>query len=484
MLELTPRIYSQNMTWKIAPNNIIDTVKSQPILNTPDKNLNTLKSLTYKQAAFPHLNNNIYDLSYSAKNKLHPRIPDDPKYFYIDIAYSNLTNDYRNNYIAVGRTEIYRCTIDDEITLDQPVKGELTVEVQLQGSSYYRQSKYELYRSHDQALKRFTNALDPEISLWDSNKGIYYFTHLPYIENTLHYIYNQSSNLMCTPFISTQGIYTGRVIDSEADDRQESDYLSAWVSTKSDSLFDQEATTDSWQQVIYDKGVQQTPSDDDKKLFYPYVYNDIDTSKYPNTPAKLYEDIQPLVQVTLTDTDNPLKKQIHIDFIYYMGGTYRAGYTILDLPSLIQATDILDFITSVTVNIKGYKYSTDTEDKDYSLDSAGNLTTENLKNTYAYNINSNELITSETTINKVIWDKAISQLLLDKYKNGKYIVKAQVPAQWALANNVHINTQMYVKTLNGEYISRKGVNCIFEVKIIKKHFESSQFYYELQLMEV
>jgi hypothetical protein len=479
MLELTPRIYGKNMTWKIAPNNIITVVNSQPMLNTISDATENVKSLQYTEVISPFTNSKIplYEngISFGLAMAAYPEL------LHIDIAYSDRINAQQQNHIAAGRTEVYRCTIDDEITLDSPIYDTPIIEVQLNGNSYYRQSAKQTTdydNGTSSTLKRFATIQDPTAYLW---ADAYEKEKLVHQENQMYFMQDQSSNnLSCIPFISTSGINTSRVTQTNVSSRQESDYLSAWIADKYPG---ESATTDSWQQIIYEKGVNVSIDTNNKNLYYPYNYEDIDIDTYPNTPLKLYADVQKLVQVTLTDTDNPLKKLLHIDFPIYVGGSYRACLIALGPRWVVQATDIIDYVTSVTVNILARKFSTDTEDKSYTLDAENNLTTEITSNKHSYSITNNELITTYTKIDSTNWNEAISQLLLDKYKEGKYIVKAQVPAQWALANNVHINTQMYIKTLNGEYISRKEVNCIFEVKIIKKHFESSQFYYELQLME-
>lgn len=92
---------------------------------------------------------------------------------------------------------------------------------------------------------------------------------------------------------------------------------------------------------------------------------------------------------------------------------------------------------------------------------------------------------SFTVNGRLLWYQGISSNLLTKYENGKYIVTADAKASWCFNNNVHVGTQMYVHLLNGKIITDKeGSPVLFEVKNIEKKFTSTEFIYQLKLMEV
>ena len=73
----------------------------------------------------------------------------------------------------------------------------------------------------------------------------------------------------------------------------------------------------------------------------------------------------------------------------------------------------------------------------------------------------------------------MSEHILTTYKNGKYIIdNINVPAQWAIDNDIHINSGIYVETLNNKKIQK-----LFLVKNIEKSFSAGEFIYKLKLLE-
>ena len=130
--------------------------------------------------------------------------------------------------------------------------------------------------------------------------------------------------------------------------------------------------------------------------------------------------------------------------------------------------------------------NTETVNVSYSLgDTAGTLTTDVL-NEHPINFTKNELITSQTYVGSsdVLWTQYMAKHLLTKFENGKYIVECEVPATWALRNDIHINSQLNIQLQDGTYITRGTDTCVFEVKTIEKRFRNTDFIFSLRLMEV
>lgn len=103
---------------------------------------------------------------------------------------------------------------------------------------------------------------------------------------------------------------------------------------------------------------------------------------------------------------------------------------------------------------------------------------------YQISLKSNELTTNATTIDGVKWSEGISNILINKYKDGKLWIKTKVKSDFVLNNDLHINSQLYIKDQDNEYINRKGNICTFEIKNIEKIYNSNEFYYNLILLEV
>lgn len=161
----------------------------------------------------------------------------------------------------------------------------------------------------------------------------------------------------------------------------------------------------------------------------------------------------------------------------------RTAYCDLDHATFSDVANYayVDSITKVIITLNGQPYNTDAVNVSYSM-SGSSLTTD-VSNVHPYKIDKYESITLASTFGGVDWTRAISSSLLTKYKNGKYVVSFDVPAVWALTNDVHINTEMQVKLQDGTILSRNGIPCTFEVKTIEKRFNSGEFTYSLKVLE-
>lgn len=129
--------------------------------------------------------------------------------------------------------------------------------------------------------------------------------------------------------------------------------------------------------------------------------------------------------------------------------------------------------------VRTIKYTATSRAKVYEFSASEGIT--------SFYINTASLYTEVSIVTNSwqLWYKGIAITLLTKYENGKYIVTADAKASWCFNNNVHVGTQMYIHLLNGKIISNKEGNpVLFEVKNIEKKFMSSEFIYQLKLMEV
>ena len=145
-----------------------------------------------------------------------------------------------------------------------------------------------------------------------------------------------------------------------------------------------------------------------------------------------------------------------------------------------------DVISSIKITTYATAVDTTVQDLSYSLDSAGKLTTDT-KNVYPLDFAANELITRDATFGTgVLWSEAMPLYLLTKFQKGKYAIRCDVKAAFAIDNNIHVNSEVIMYDIKGEPI--KGASgqgtATFQVKNIEKIFKDSEFIYRLQLLEV
>lgn len=158
--------------------------------------------------------------------------------------------------------------------------------------------------------------------------------------------------------------------------------------------------------------------------------------------------------------------------------------------SVIHTTEIArdsygwkDVASKVTITLQAGTFDESIEQLSYSLDSSGNLT-EDVINDYPISIEQNDLVTMDALWGSEKWVERMPKYLLTEYKKGKYVLECTVKAEWALINNIGINTEIQVKLQNGQLISKNGLTVTFAVKTIEKSFKNSEFVYNLRMLEV
>lgn len=142
-----------------------------------------------------------------------------------------------------------------------------------------------------------------------------------------------------------------------------------------------------------------------------------------------------------------------------------------------------DVASKVTITLQAGTFDESIEQLSYSLDSSGNLT-QDVINDYPISIEQNDLVTMDALWGSDKWVERMPKYLLTEYKKGKYVLECTVKADWALINNIGINTEIRVKLQNGQFISKNGLTITFAVKTIEKSFKNSEFVYNLRMLEV
>lgn len=119
---------------------------------------------------------------------------------------------------------------------------------------------------------------------------------------------------------------------------------------------------------------------------------------------------------------------------------------------LTGALAFYDMISSITCSTVGYKYADSYQEYSYSLNEDGDAVTTEAKNTSALKIPQNNFIKSDTRIAGTLWENYWPKKILDAYKRGRYVVSCIVPADWALDNNIQVNSKLNIVLPNNQYI--------------------------------
>ena len=199
------------------------------------------------------------------------------------------------------------------------------------------------------------------------------------------------------------------------------------------------------------------------------------------------------IQYTLTKL-SPIKYSVFwVLPVRYAYCAASQSYTLI--PDSIYDIDnyaFMDLVNKITLKLTGRLHSTTATTLSYSLSSRPGVALDSPgKNTAPFKISGSEALTLQTywSSPSQLWTQELAKKLLLKYERGKYTFTCEVSIGWALQNNVRIGTQLYVKTVGGDYVQRarptgEKYNVLFEVLTIEKRFDGRDFIYVLGMREV
>lgn len=81
------------------------------------------------------------------------------------------------------------------------------------------------------------------------------------------------------------------------------------------------------------------------------------------------------------------------------------------------------------------------------------------------------------------WAYVVSDEILERYIDGRYMVECDVPARWCMDKQLRINDDVVVLNQKSNLILRDKFACIFRVKNITKKFVDNAYVYSLKLLE-
>lgn len=454
---LSPRIYNKNFKWGVLPRNKIDTVTLQPMINTP---ISDAEGVSQEIT------------SVDVKGTTHT-LP-----VGLDISPTNLL--FSNNYESGQPTTICEnfvgCVVATGsvlFALEEPLPEIPTAKLRAEGTTYYvdrgslthADVADNILPISGVAAWIYSNASGNEEwtdkSTDSTNRGMYEDpTLVDYTAKSVP-LYGWARKLYpAGPYINK---YERNLPPAQ-------DILTNWVDqTKSNHW----ALRENWTAYGTAGAVE---------MWAPTVYaqGDINSTKIVLQNSTVPIDAQ---VVKIDDYNYRVDYSMPVRYEYMASSQYYESFLGIRTYKDLDNYCFLDRITKITIELQTKQLNKGTQDISYALDSSGNLTAE-VPNEHPLGFERNELITLATMWGDKLWKEEMPRYLLDKFKNGKYIVECDVPATWALRNNVHINSEMTIQLQDTSMIKRNNADCVFLVKNISKRSQGDSFVFTLSLMEV
>lgn len=465
-LKLGPRIYGQNFKWGVLPSNKIDTVTMQPVLNTP---MDEKSSLTQE----------VTSVNVGGESKSLPIDLSTAMNFYLA---SNNYESGATTTLCINQVSGVVATGSVVFELTNPLPTMPTVKLHCEGTTYFINRGSLTHDTIDAASTSpstvaswiYNNASGNEQwtdkSMDSTNRGMYADpTLVDYTAKSVP-LYGWVRKLR-----PAGALYPPELRNQPT----EQEVLTTWAdqSKGSSSAAITWAVTSNWSGYGTSEAVQMWPA-----TIYATV-GDVQSTKISlrNRTVPISTKVIKVDDYTYRiDYSVPVRYEYMASSQYYTDPVVGTrNYEDLDNYCF------LDRISKIGVELIAQELNTETEDLSFSLDTSGTLTSQVI-NEHPLSFTQNELITSGAYWGDpaTLWSREMSQYILNKFKDGKYIVECEVPAAWALRNGIQINTALTVQLQDGKTISRDGAESIFEVKNIEKRFQDSRFVFALKLMEV
>lgn len=435
-MDITPRNY-RNMQWAMLPSNRIDTVVFSPISNMISDEPSVIATETFDIAE-----------NLSSPDQYYHRIVN--IYDHVLYGVREYAKGYTGVVISSGTRNVY---------VEQATRGRVSAKLSFNGNSYSVGRGGSTYDDYPLSGEMLNNT---NLAQWVKDNSTEQL-------NSPTWSYDMDSlTYKLNPFIRNFIPFELTVLPSENDIRTK-----WWNSApgRMGTRFDawSESTDANAADPVYQYSTDSYMSTDDPIGISGTIY---------------------IRDVTLNFSVNVRKIDDHnfqISWSFPTRLTYLAAsrqYGLFGGEYDVDNYALLDVISSIQIQLWSYPFSTEVVEKSYGLDSRGFLT-EQVKGKYPFKIDAGEALTTDTYALQTNWMQGLSWSLLDEFKNGKYVVKLDVTAKWAIENNIGIKgTAHKIVQQDGTYISRDGEVCKFYVYNITKRFKGSQFIYTLDLMEV
>lgn len=448
-LELTPSIYKKGLKWNLHKDNQIDTFAF---------------SLYYAATVSVSVGQKVLtEMTYNDQNITLPMTRNDIKIqnerhaFYVNG--QGRTSYYINGpyNFCRGFAGVIMAKSSFTVEISEPVDN-VSVELTFKGQTKeYNPASFDEYFNmrdghNSTEIVAKIDASDADFSAEWTNSSVYTdfndprnsLNVNPFVKDVLPAVGDDpaSANLPPANYIITQwtgSTHTGTwwsstrySLDWEADNWK--DYANTFGRVP--------RRTSMWPATFYDKTAPYTgTSRSDQRIKYLKA----DRVKYTKKATKI------------DDYHYQVDLEVPIKYIYSAASKQDwAELHVIVIPvestALFNGKMFYEVINSIQADVIGYKYVDSATDYSYSLYN-GTLTTE-VENNSILKISRNEFIKYDTTVNGIAWDQYWPLRVLSKYKQGKYIVECDVPADWAIENKIECNKQVKVLLPNNDYIGQ------------------------------
>lgn len=233
---------------------------------------------------------------------------------------------------------------------------------------------------------------------------------------------------------------------------------------------------------------------DTDKLYAPYCINMSGAGTSIHTPGGLVttedltlEDLEHSYSIdSVYDGRTPYQSKfrmvIHLDIAIANNVLHSVGY------SIVEAKIYQRLIDSFQIEMVLWGPDSESVEYEYHVNTADYVE-------YPLRVEGNEYVDMNTTWHEqssgewvdTLWAEWISNDILNKYKDGKFFVSAKVKMSYLIENNIDINSEIIIKDINNEYVSRKNQGivyvCVFKVKNIEYNCENSGYGATIVLLE-
>ena len=459
-VQLTPRNYKPGLSWKLLTKNKVDTVASEPYTNARIE-----RQLIHSE-----------EFTSAAVDGATVALPVSSTYV------SNISNYVKNEdaqYVrAFGRVQAIGASGYFILHTEQPLADTPVVELRFEGQTSYinRGSKtisdmYSLFGNNNNISSTIEMNKDGTES-WQNSKSLDTHNRGSLADPTL--VDYTRPNVPLYPFVKIMRAATeGTEANWQANKPSEEEVLTHWI--KDFGTLVTFPQLNNWSQKTW-ASAQMTW--DSQKATYP-TSSTVPLEDQRAAFAELYTNIYTTI-TKISDYDYRIYWFAPIRYAY--AAASQAHY--IGFLFEIDNYAFFDQITKVIVDVYATTLDHDTTvPKSYSL--SNNTLTTDVINEYPISFDKNEFITLATYENSPsnLWTESMALRILQAYKDGKYVVECEVNAQWALSNNITVNSEIQVTLQNGTKITRGNDIVTFEVKTIEKIFRCNEFTYALRLLE-
>lgn len=498
--------YAKGLKWKLRRNNAVDTVVFQLLSNDEEESVvasGALRTLDYR--------GNTYSLPLGSQAQ-----PDilDAVHTHVSIGQGRTCIWHNGPYdYAWGQVSVLLGEKNIPITLSSPVVGNLSLHIDVKGvttetttsiESNYKNPRDGNYKSADIVTMIRNNS--PTVSSEWSNASNYKE-------------YNSANGVDLNPFVS-YFIRANGEDTSEANLTPASDLITRWNGYNgSMPLYWTCATSEDWYTAYYLDAQQQIGSLRPGNYYqWPAAFYDSQggstfykeqrSKGFTQSRLKLKRDVNVIDDYHVTISITEPIRLIYSAFAKYN----RSDWILVESPGeqFLDAKAFFDDITEISYTLTGYRVSSKATEYSYSLDSFGELTESSI-NINVLRIPSSLFMTASSSFpegkikcspdilagqyvvgysvssSTVNWKDFWAKKILYWYKKGKYVVEVEVPALWAIENEIEINTECNIKLPDNTYIGSYENNVLVPstlvVKNITKIYNNRQFIYRLQLTE-